>query len=87
MRQDIFVFCWCRSNLHVVFDKLTYDESTVENRSLLVFQKIIFSKNGGGASIFFELKIVSILLFFGPEQIHILYLTDLIMLHRTQNIA
>jgi hypothetical protein len=76
MRQDIFVFCWCRSNLHDVFDKLTYDESTVETAqvSLLVFQKVIFFKNGGGDSIFFELKIISILLFFGPEQIHILYL-------------
>jgi hypothetical protein len=54
---------------------------------LLAFQKIIFSKNDGGGSIFFELKIISTLLFFGLKRIHILHLTDLIMLNRTQNIA
>jgi hypothetical protein len=64
MRQEIFEFCWCKSNLNGVFDKLTYDESTVENRAGL---SISFSKNDGGDSISFELKIISILLFFGPE--------------------
>jgi hypothetical protein len=66
MRQDIFVFCWCRSNLNGVFDKLTYDESTVENRTGLSisFSKNHIFKNDGGASIFFELKIISISVIF-----------------------
>jgi hypothetical protein len=42
MRQDIFEFCWCKSNLNDVSDKLTYNESIVENRT---GPSISFSKN------------------------------------------
>jgi hypothetical protein len=42
-----FFFLLVLANLHGVFDKLTYDESTVRNRTA---PSISFSKkNGGGA--------------------------------------